>query len=78
MNPLFRLSVLGLPWLLSGCISFSSSESPMPEYLSACHNKENQCREICGEKGVQAFSCSAQPGEGVTLKCECRRPGVAM
>lgn len=64
--------------LLSGCISFSSSESPSPAYLDACHNKESQCREICGDKGVQAFSCTARPGEGVTLKCECRRSGVAL
>ncbi len=73
-----HLSPLPLLLLLSGCISFNSSESPAPAYLDACHNKEQQCREICGDKGVQAFSCSARPGEGVNLKCECRRPGVAM
>lgn len=67
------LPVLLLPLLLGGCISFSSSETPTPEYLNACLDKEQQCREICGDKGVQAFSCSARPGEGVDLKCECRK-----
>jgi hypothetical protein len=62
-----------LPLLLAGCISFSSSETPVPVYQDACLNKEAQCREICADKGVQAFSCSARPGEGVELKCECRR-----
>ena len=76
---MIRLAAIALfaqPLLLSGCISFSSSESPTPEYLNACHNKEAQCREICGDRGVQAFSCVAKPGEGVNLKCECRRPGI--
>lgn len=72
------LALAALPLLLSGCISFSSSEAPVPEYINACQNKEAQCREICGDRGVQAFSCTARPGEGVNLKCECRRPGVAM
>jgi hypothetical protein len=78
MKPL-SISALAFTALsLSGCISFSSSESPSPAYLDACQNKEAQCREICGDRGVQAFSCSARPGEGVNLKCECRRPGVQM
>ena len=72
------LFVLSLPLLLAGCISFSSSEAPAPEYVNACANKESQCREICGNAGVQAFSCSARPGEGLNLKCECRKSGQAL
>lgn len=72
------LLLTGLVLSLTGCISFSSSESPMPEYINACHDKEAQCRDICGDKGVQSFSCTARPGEGVNLKCECRRTGMAM
>lgn len=72
------LFVLALPLLLAGCISFSSSEAPAPEYVNACANKESQCREICGNAGVQAFSCSARPGEGLNLKCECRKSGQAL
>ncbi|HNF90045.1 MAG TPA: hypothetical protein PLL19_11985 [Thiobacillaceae bacterium] len=72
------LFVLALPLLLAGCISFSSSEAPAPEYVNACANKEGQCREICGNAGVQAFSCSARPGEGINLKCECRKSGQAL
>lgn len=67
-----------LPLLLTGCISFHSSEVPAPEHFDPCLNKENQCREICGDRGVQSFSCTAKAGEGINLKCECRRPGVAM
>jgi hypothetical protein len=63
---------------LAGCISFNSSETPTPEFVNACANKEQQCREICGTAGVQAFSCSARPGEGINLKCECRKPGQAL
>ncbi len=72
------LFVLALPLLLAGCISFSSSEAPAPEYVNACANKESQCREVCGNAGVQAFSCSARPGEGINLKCECRKSGQAL
>lgn len=72
------LSLFILAVLLSGCISFNSSEAPVPEYLNACLNKEAQCREICGERGVQGFSCNATPGEGISLKCECRRPGAGL
>lgn len=64
--------------LLGGCISFSSSERPQPEVTHACADKEQQCRDICGSAGVQSFSCSARPGEGITLKCECRKPGQAL
>jgi hypothetical protein len=74
-----HLTILLLPTLLlSGCIFLSSNESSEPAYVDACHNKESQCREICGDKGVQSFNCTARPGEGVNLKCECRRPGMAM
>lgn len=72
------LPLLCLTLTMSGCISFSSSEAPVPEYLNACLNKESQCRDICGDRGVQAFSCVATPGEGINLKCECRRPGTAL
>lgn len=71
-------ALLALPLLLNGCISFNSSETPAPEYANACANKESQCREICGNAGVQAFSCSARPGEGINLKCECRKVGQAL
>lgn len=76
----FLLPLLSLlfPLLLAGCISFSSSESPTPVYVDACANKEQQCREVCGNTGVQAFTCSAKPGEGITLRCECRKPGQAL
>lgn len=70
--------LLVLPLFLAGCISFHSSESPTPVYVDACANKESQCREICGNTGVQAFSCSARPGEGIHLKCECRKSGQAL
>ena len=71
-------ALLALPLLLNGCISFNSSETPAPEYANACANKESQCREICGNAGAQAFSCSARPGEGINLKCECRKAGQAL
>ncbi|KAF0103308.1 MAG: hypothetical protein FD187_1190 [bacterium] len=70
--------LLALPLFLTGCISFHSSETPAPVYVDACANKESQCREICGNTGVQAFSCSARPGEGIHLKCECRKSGQAL
>lgn len=70
--------LLALPLFLAGCISFHSSETPVPVYVDVCANKESQCREICGNAGVQAFSCSARPGEGIHLKCECRKSGQAL
>ncbi len=72
------LSFLALSLLLSGCISFSSSEAPTPEYVNACANKEQQCRDVCANAGVQAYSCSARPGEGINFKCECRKPGQSL
>jgi hypothetical protein len=78
MKTLSVLSLLTLPLVLAGCISFSSSEAPAPEYINACANKEAQCREVCGNLGVQAFSCSARPGEGIDLKCECRKAGQSL
>jgi hypothetical protein len=71
-------STLVLPLFLAGCISLHTSETPTPAYIDACAGKESQCREICGNAGVQAFSCSARPGEGIQLKCECRKPGQAL
>jgi len=73
----FLLSLLPV-LLLGGCISFSSSETPTPEFANACANKEQQCREVCGNAGVQSFSCSARPGEGINLRCDCRKPGQAL
>ncbi|MEW5788844.1 MAG: hypothetical protein AB1899_13425 [Pseudomonadota bacterium] len=72
----FLVLILALP--LAGCISFNSSETPNPEYANACANKEQQCQAVCGNAGVQAFSCSARPGEGITLNCECRKAGQAL
>lgn len=62
--------------LLGGCISFSSSDAPaVPDYAAFCQNKETQCREICGDAGVQAFSCKAAPREGLDYQCQCKKPG---
>lgn len=62
--------------LLAGCISFSSStESPAtPDYKGFCQDKETQCRQTCGDLGVQTFSCKAAPLEGLEYKCECKKP----
>ena len=60
--------------LLAGCISFSSSESPAaPDYITACQDKEAQCKQICADVGVQSFSCKATPREGMDYKCECKK-----
>jgi hypothetical protein len=72
------LFLLSIPILLTGCISFNSSEATMPAYVDACANREQQCREVCGNAGVQGYSCSARPGEGINFKCECRKPGQAI
>lgn len=72
MKFLFQIT---LPLLLGGCISFNSSKAPTPDFTNACANREQQCREVCGDIGVQAYGCSARPGEGIDLKCECRKPG---
>lgn len=71
MKNLFALLVI-LP--LSGCISFNSSESQAPDYAPFCQNKEAQCREICGDHGVQSFSCKAAPREGMDYSCQCKKP----
>lgn len=60
---------------LTGCLSISSTKSPEAVYADPCQGKEQVCRDICGSTGVQAFSCTAKPGEGMNYKCECRRPG---
>ncbi len=67
------LLALALPTMLAGCISFSSSETPSPEYVNACNHREQQCQDICGSAGVQTYSCSAKPGEGFDSRCECRK-----
>lgn len=73
------LLLLSLAGLLTGCISFSSSESPaQPDYVAFCQNKEAQCREICGDAGVQAFSCKAAPREGLDYQCQCKKPGLRL
>jgi hypothetical protein len=62
--------------LLAGCISFSSSESPAaPDYAAFCQDKDAQCRAICGDAGVQTFSCRAAPREGVDYQCQCKKTG---
>jgi hypothetical protein len=72
LRTLFSLSS---PAFLAGCISFSTSESPAaPDYVSACQDKETQCRQICADAGVQAFACKAAPREGMDYKCECKKP----
>ncbi len=74
---MFRLFyLLATPALLAGCISFNSSESPAaPDYATFCQDKEAQCREICGDVGVQTFSCKAAPREGLDYQCQCKKPG---
>lgn len=68
------LSVSALT-LLAGCISFSSTESAeAPDYRGFCQDKETQCRQTCGDIGVQLFSCRAAPSEGLDYKCECKKP----
>ncbi len=71
MKTLYAL-LLALP--LTGCISFNTSESKVPDYAGFCESKEAQCREICGTEGVQTFSCKAAPREGMDFKCECKKP----
>lgn len=63
--------------LLTGCISFSSTETPTaaPDYAGFCREKEMQCKEICGDAGVQLFSCKAAPREGLEYQCQCKKPG---
>lgn len=77
---MFRTLVLLFPAaLLSGCISFSSSESPAaPDYAAFCHEKETRCTETCGNAGVQAFSCKATPGDGLEYHCQCKKQGVEL
>ncbi len=74
---MFRTVLLLLPAvLLAGCISFSSSEpASAPDYVAFCQEKETQCREICADVGVQAFSCKAAPREGLEYQCQCKKPG---
>lgn len=74
---MLRLLTLLIPAaLLSGCISFNSSESPAaPDYVAFCQEKEAQCKDICAEAGVQAFSCKAAPREGLDYQCQCKKPG---
>jgi len=76
---MFRILVLLAPAvLLAGCISFNSGESPAPDYAAFCQEKEAQCTEICGNVGVQAFSCKVTPGEGLEYQCQCKKPGVRL
>jgi hypothetical protein len=74
---MFRTLLLLSPTiLLAGCLSFSTSESPTaPDYAAFCQEKEAQCKEICGNVGVQAFSCKAAPREGLEYQCQCNKPG---
>jgi len=71
----FIIPVLAMhAFLLSGCISFQSTEAASPDAPLGCAHKEQHCRELCGDQGVQEFQCKSLPGEGVELKCLCRRP----
>jgi hypothetical protein len=70
MRPILLL----LPWLLAGCISYTSSESKAPDFSAACAGKEAQCKELCGSVGIQTYSCKAAPREGMDYKCECKKP----
>ncbi len=73
------LVLLAAAALVSGCISFNSSESPAgPDYAAFCQDKEVQCREICGDAGVAAFSCKAAPREGLDYSCQCKKPGAKL
>ena len=70
------LLLLSFASLLAGCISFNSSESPAtPDYATFCQEKEAQCASVCGNAGVQAFSCKAAPREGIDYQCQCKKPG---
>ena len=70
-RPLLLLSPL---MLLAGCISFSSTESPSPpDNTGFCREKEMQCKEICGNTGVQLFSCKAVPRESLEYQCQCKK-----
>jgi len=65
--------LLALP--LVGCISLSSSEtSSAPDYAGFCQDKELQCKQNCGDLGVQSFACKAAPREGLEYRCECKKP----
>jgi hypothetical protein len=79
-NVMMRLLVLlAAATLVSGCISFNSSESPAgPDYATFCQDKEAQCRDICGDAGVAAFSCKAAPREGLDYSCQCKKPGTKL
>ncbi len=74
---MFRILFLLSPAiLLVGCLSFSTSESPsVPDYAAFCQEKTIQCKEICGNVGIQAFSCKAAPREGLDYQCQCNKPG---
>jgi hypothetical protein len=73
------LYLLAVPILLAGCIFFSSSESPAAtDYAAFCLDKDAQCRAICGDAGVQTFSCRAAPREGVDYQCQCKKPGQTL
>jgi hypothetical protein len=64
--------------LLTGCLSFSSTEAPAPPVTCDCQGREQQCRDTCGSAGVQSFSCTAKPGAGFDYRCECRSKGTAL
>lgn len=72
LRTLLALSALTV---LAGCVSFNSSEpAEGPDYMAFCEGKEAQCRQVCGDAGVQVFSCKAAPREGLEYKCECKKP----
>ena len=55
------------------CIGPESAKEA-PDYRGFCQDKEAQCRQTCGEAGVQTFTCKAGPSEGVDYRCECKKP----
>lgn len=58
-----------------GCISLGSSEtSSAPDDADFCQDKDVQCKQNCGDLGVQSFACKAAPREGLEHRCECKKP----
>ena len=71
------LASFSLLALLAGCISLSSTETPSaPNYAAFCQEKEAQCKQTCGDAGVQSFSCRASPPDVLEYQCDCKKPLV--
>lgn len=76
---MWRIALLLAPALLAlaGCLSINRSEPTVLDTANSCSDREQQCRNLCGNAGVQSFRCSNRPGEGYTYQCDCRRLGTA-